>query len=561
MELRSRRLLARPEGGMFRALFKSMDYDDRDLEKPIVAIANSWSSICPGHYNLREVSERVKAGIHEAGGTAVEFGVIGACDGLAQRHEGMRYILPTRELIAADVETMIQAHPIDAVALLGSCDKIVPGMLMAAARLDVPAVLVCGGPMCSKKYAKWNAFGGDRMDISSVMEAAELVNAGKMSEADFLELEQAAAGGPGSCQYLGTANSMCCFAEALGMSLPGTATIPAVSRDRLEAGRLSGKAVMKLVDEGITARRIINREGIENAVMIMSAIGGSTNSVLHALAIAHEANVAFSLKDLGEISKRIPQIASVLPASKYDVTDFHEAGGVRAVMRELGDLLHTESLTVSGRTTVENVACAKTRNRNVIKTTNEPFARGGGLVVLYGNLAPDGAVTKKAAIPGHMLFFEGPARVFDGEQDAIDGIRTGRVHAGDVVVIRYEGPKGGPGMPEMYSPLKTLAGAGLLEKAAVVTDGRFSGSNNGLAVGYVSPEAQEGGPLAALGDGDLITIDVQGGRLSASVPDERLKSIKVRPVRPRKGYLGLYSMIVSSASEGAIIDPERVRGT
>ena len=554
MLLRSKKLLARPDGALYRALFKCMDYDDRDLDKPIIAVANSWNTVCPGHYNLRQLSDRVKKGIKEAGGTPVEFGLIGACDGLSQMHEGMRYILPTRELIANDIEAMVHAHPIDAVVLLGSCDKIVPGMLMAAARLHMPAILVNGGPMKSKPYAKWNAFGGDKMDISSVMQAAELVRTGRMSEEDYFELEEAAAGGPGSCQFLGTANSMCCFAEVLGLSLPGTATIPAVQDERFQVGYIAGKQIMQLLKQGITARQVINRQSIENAVTAMSAIGGSTNIVLHALALAYEAEVAFSLSDFADLSAKVPQVAAIMPASKYDMTDFHEAGGVPAVMKELGDYIHTGLITVSGKTVGENISEAGIRNANVIRGLDKPFAEGGGLVVLYGNIAPEGAVTKKAAIPEHMLLFEGPAAVYNSESEAIKGIRTGEVIEGNVVVVRYEGPKGGPGMPEMFAPLKMLAGAGLREKVALITDGRFSGANSGLAVGYISPEAQEAGPLAALKDGDVITIDIENKRLSAEISEERLKSVKVKPARRYKGYLGLYSRIVSSAARGAIID-------
>ena len=558
MELRSQKLLGRPDGSMYRSLLKCMCYTDSDLDKPIIAIANSWSTVCPGHFNLRTVAEHVRRGIADGGGTAVEFGVIGACDGLAQMHEGMRYILPTRELIAGDVEAMVKAHPIDGLVLLGSCDKIVPGMLMAASRLDVPTVFVNGGPMVSRPFAKWNAFGGEKMDISSVVEAAELARTGRMSEEDFRELEDAAAGGPGSCQYLGTANSMCCFAEALGMSPTGSATIPATDEARLQAGYHAGKAVMDLLERGITAKQIITRASIENAIAVMMAIGGSTNIVLHALALAYEAGIDLTLADVAALSDRVPQVASIMPASKYDLEDFHLAGGVPAVMKEIVESLATASMTVSGRSVAENLRAAETTNRDVIKTAGQPVSATGGLVILYGNVAPDGAVTKRAAIPPHMLLFEGPARIFDSEAETMDAIHAGKVAAGDVVVIRYEGPKGGPGMPEMYAPLKMLAGAGLGQQVGVITDGRFSGSNSGLAVGYISPEAQAGGPLAALIDGDRITIDVENRTLSAAMPAGRLESIRVKPPRRYKGYLGLYSKVVSSAAEGAIIDPDRI---
>jgi len=556
--LRSENLLARPDGAMFRALFKCMEYSEEDLNKPIIAIANSWSTVCPGHFNLRKVAEHVKRGVRQAGGTPVEFGVIGACDGLAQTHEGMRYILPTRELIANDIEAMVKAHPIDAVVLLGSCDKIVPGMLMAATRLNVPAILVNGGPMRSNRFEKWNAFNGDKMDIASIAEATEMVKSGQMTETDYTELEEAAAAGPGSCQFLGTANSMCCFAEAVGLSLPGTATIPAVDEERLQTGYLAGKSIMDLLQRGITARKIIGRPSIENAIMVMSAIGGSTNTVLHCLALTYEAGVDFHLKDIAELSAKIPQIAAIMPASKYDMADFHEAGGVSAVMKQLEKYMHLQSMTVSGKTVAENISQSKINNPGVIKTVDQPFAEGGGIVVLYGNIAPDGAVAKKAAIPKHMFRFQGPAKIFESEQNAIDGIRADKVVPGDVVVIRYEGPKGGPGMPEMWAPLKILAGKSLLERVALITDGRFSGSNSGLAVGYISPEAQEGGPLAALKNGDLIALDIENRKISAAIGKERLKSVAPKPTRRRGGYLGLYSKIVSSAAMGAVINPDSI---
>lgn len=558
MELRSKKLLARPDGAMFRSLFKAMQYTDSDLDKPIVAVANSWNTVCPGHYNLRDVADNVKQGIRDAAGTPVEFGVIGACDGLAQMHEGMRYILPTRELIAGDVEAMVKAHPIDALVLLGSCDKIVPGMLMAAARLDIPTILVNGGPMLCNTFTKWNAFGGEKLDISSVAEATEVLRKGDMSEEDFLALENAAPCGPGSCQFLGTANSMCCFSEALGMTPAGTAMIPATSPDRLQTGYLAGKSIMRLLNRGITARQIITRNSIENAVAVMMAIGGSTNIVLHSLALAYEAGISFSLADIAALSDKIPQIASLMPASKYDMEDFHLAGGIPAVMRELGDRLDMGAMTVSGEEARQNVKSARALNSDIIRTAADPFASSGGLVVLYGNIAPQGAVTKTAAIPEHLFSFEGPARVFDNEAAAIDAVRADQVNPGDVMVIRYEGPKGGPGMPEMWAPLKLLAGAGLAQKVAVITDGRFSGSNSGLAIGYISPEAQQAGPLAALMDGDMINIDINNRQLSADVPPERLNSICPRPPRPYRGYLGLYSKIVSSAAKGAIIDIDNI---
>ena len=553
MLLRSKELLTRPDGALNRCLFKCMGYKDRDLDRPIVAVANSWSTLCPGHFNLRQVSDYVRKGIKDAGGTAVEFGVIGACDGLAQMHEGMRYILPSRELIASDIESMVKAHPIDALVMLGSCDKIVPGMLMAAARLDIPSILVNGGPMLSRRFLKWNAYGGEKLDTSCLREAAELARIGKMTEEEFLEIENTAAAGPGSCQFLGTANSMCCFAEVLGMVLPGTSTVAAVSKERLKVGYHAGRSVMQLLESGITARQIIKKKSIENAMAAMMAIGGSTNVVLHSLAIAHEADIEFTLEDIAAISDRTPQIAAMIPASKYDMTDFHGAGGIPAILKELENHICDDQMTVSGKTVVQNISQAKIIDPNVIRNIDNPISSDGGLAILRGNIAPDGAVAKKAAIPEHMLYFEGTAKVFDSESEAIDGIRRNNVSPGDVVVIRYEGPKGGPGMPEMCGPLKILAGAGLAQKVAVITDGRFSGSNSGLAVGYISPEAQESGPLAVLEDGDAISIDIDKRELTAHIEPDRLKHIRAKPPRKCRGYLGLYAKIVSSAARGAII--------
>ena len=558
--LRSKRLLARPHGALCRALFKCAGHLEQDLDKPIIAIANAWSTVCPGHFNLRDVSDNVKRGIMDSGATAVEFGVIGACDGLAQMHEGMRYILPMRELVANDIEAMVKAHPIDAVVMLGSCDKTVPGMLMAAARLDVPVIFVNGGPMKSGFFSKWSPYGGEKVDISAIIEAVGLVASGKMSRDDFAELEEAAASGPGSCQMLGTANSMCCFAEAIGLSLPGSATISADDQARMQAGYLSGKAICRLLRDGITARRIINQSSIENTLKVMSAIGASTNIVLHTLALAYDAGVSLSLSKLAELMSEVPQIVAIIPASKYDMADFHAAGGVPAVMQELMGYLKGDLITVSGKTVGENARGAQVTNTELIRSLSNPFASDGGLTVLYGNLAPEGAISKKAAIPREMLFFKGPARVYDSEADTIDAIYNGKVVPGDVVVIRYEGPAGGPGMPEMCGPLKLLAGASLADKVALITDGRFSGSNSGLAVGHISPEAQKGGPIAAIEKGDLITIDVLNRELSAHVPAERLKHIRIKPRRHYKGYLGLYSKLVCSAAKGAIIDLEEING-
>ena len=549
---RSRDILEGHEGATARGLYKSMGYSDYDLARPLVGIANSWNRVVTGHYNLNLVSDYVKQGIFQAGGTPVEFGVIAACDGIAQGHSGMHYILPTRDLIANDVEMMVEAHRLDAVVLLGSCDKIVPGMLMAAARLDIPAIFVAGGPM-----AGGCEFEGRQADTTSVTEALGMLMAGKIDEEAYRHLEDCGGPGCGSCAFLGTANTMCCLAEGLGMSIPGSATIPANRADRLRAAQESGRQIVRLIEKGTTARQIINRKGIENAIRLNSAIGGSTNAILHMLAIAYEADCDLTVDAFEELSRTTPHIAKMNPAAAPTVPDFHEAGGVPAVMNEILPLLHGDALTVSGKTVAENVAKARILNDGIIKTMKAPWSKSGGLAVLRGNLAPNSAITKPAAIKPEMHTFTGKARCFDSEEAANQAILDGGVSEGQVVVIRYEGPKGGPGMREMYKAMKLLYGRGLSLKTALVTDGRFSGTNNGCFVGHVSPEAAEGGPLAIVRDGDLITIDIPSRKLELHVSDEEVKARLAKWKRPeakfKKGYLALYSRLAESADKGAII--------
>jgi dihydroxy-acid dehydratase len=549
---RSREILTRPEWAMARSLYKSMGYSEHDLERPLVGIANSWNRVVPGHYNLNQVSEYVKQGIFQAGGTPVEFGVIGACDGIAQGHPGMHYILPTRDLIANDVEMMVEAHRFDGIVLLASCDKIVPGMIMAAARLDIPAIVVVGGPMeggC--------VFDGRASDTTSLTEALGMLNTGRIDESTFRELEDCAGPSCGSCSFLGTANTMCCLAEALGMSLPGSATIPATRADRLRAAQNSGRQIMELIRREITARKIVNRKGIENAIRLNAAIGGSTNAILHMIAIAYEADCDLTVDEFEELSRTTPLIAKMNPAAPPNVPDFHEAGGVPAVMKEILPLLHREALTVTGKPVAENVKEVKVRNRNLIKTMNDPWSQGGGLAVLRGNLAPNSAITKPAAIRPEMHTFTGRAHCFDSEEEANQAILDGRVLEGEVLVIRYEGPKGGPGMREMFKAMKLLYGRGLALKTALVTDGRFSGTNNGCFVGHISPEAAEGGPLAIVEDGDLITIDIPNRKLHLHIGDEQIRARLAKWRRPepkfKRGYLALYARLAESADKGAII--------
>ena len=549
---RSKDILERPEWSMNRALYKSMGYSDYDLGRPLIGIANSWNRVVPGHYNLNLVSEYVKQGIFQAGGTPVEFGVIGACDGLAQGHRGNYYILPSRDLIANDLETMVEAHSLDAVALLGSCDKIVPGMLMAAARLDVPAIMIVGGPMeggCE--------FDGRASDGTSLTEGLGMLKAGKIDEATYRMLEDRAEPTCGSCSFLGTANTMCCIAEAMGLSLPGSATIPATFASRQRAAQASGRQIVELVKSGITARQIINRKGLENAIRVNSAIGGSTNAAIHIPAIGYEADCELPMDLFEELCRSTPHIAKMNPAAAPNVPDFHEAGGVPAVMRQILPLLHGDALTVTSKTVAENVAQAEIKDSNIIRTLNDPWSKEGGLAVLRGNLASNTAITKPAAIVRKLRVFEGRARCFDSEEEANETILEGKVQDGEVVVIRYEGPKGGPGMREMYKAMKLLYGRGLALTTALITDGRFSGTNNGCFVGHISPEAAEGGPIAIVEDGDVITIDIPKRKLHLHLSDEEIKDRLARWQRPepkfKKGYLALYARLVESADKGAII--------
>jgi dihydroxy-acid dehydratase len=552
MNWRSRKTLERPEWSMNRALYKGMGYSDYDLDRPLIGIANSWNRVVPGHYNLNHVSEYVQQGIRQAGGTPVEFGVIAACDGIAQGHDGMHYILPTRDLIANDIELMVQAHQLDAIVLLGSCDKIVPAMLMAAARLDLPAILVVGGPMeggCR--------FDGRSADVTSLTEGLGMLKAGKIEEAEFMELENGAAPTCGSCSFLGTANTMCCVAEAMGLSLPGSATIPATFAERLRAAQDSGRQIVELFNRGISARQILNQKGIENGIRLSTAIGGSTNVALHIPAIGYEADCDISMDLFEEICRSTPHIARMNPAAPPNVPDFHDAGGVPAVMKELLPLLHGDALTVTGKTVAENVVTARNLNTAIIKTMEDPWRKGGGLAILRGNLAPNTAITKPAAIHPDMHTFTGKAHCFDSEEQADRAILEGKVKEGEVIVIRYEGPKGGPGMREMYKAMKLLYGRGLALKTAVVTDGRFSGTNNGCFVGHISPEAAEGGPIAIVQNGDAITIDIPNRELKLHLSDEQIQDRLAGWQRPapkfKKGYLALYSRLAESADKGAII--------
>lgn len=562
IKYRSNEIMHGEDAPFYRSLFKAMGYADEELDhKPLIGIANSWSTACPGSFNLDKVNEFVKKGVYSAGGTAVEFGTIGCCDGVAQGHIGMNFILPSREIIANSVEIMVQAHRLDGIVLLCSCDKIVPGMLMAAARLDIPAIVCVGGPMLGGIV-----FDGRKSDLTSIDEAKGMVATGAISNDEYKSLENTACPGCGSCSFLGTANSMCCLSEALGMSLPGSALIPAPYGERLASSFKAGRQIVDLVNKGINARQVITKESMRNAIKVMMAICGSTNAVLHLAAIANEADLDMNVvEEFRELNKVTPQIAKVNPAAKWDMEDFYKAGGIPRVMTRLGNLLDPSCLTCTGKTVKANLEGFHYQypdNPEIIKTVEAPFSKTGGIAVLQGNLAPHTAISKPGAIDPKLHRFTGKAKCFNSEEEAEEAILGGKIKEGDVVVIRYEGPKGGPGMREMFKAMKYMYGVGLAKKAALITDGRFSGTNNGCFVGHISPEAAEGGLIAIVEDGDEISIDVIEGKLTLHVSDEEIKKRFASWKRPHKdipkGYLRLYSKVASSADKGAIIADEEV---
>lgn len=557
MEFRSNEIMHGEDSPFYRSLFKSMGYSDYELDhKPLIGISNTWNTCVPGHFNLNQVNEFVKKGIYSAEGTAVEFGTIGCCDGVAQGHIGMNYILPSREIICNSIEVMVQAHRLDGIVLLASCDKIVPGMLMAAARLDIPAIVCVGGPMLGGIE-----FDGRKSDLTSIDEAKGMTRSGKITEEEYRALENTACPGCGSCSFLGTANSMCCVSEAMGMSLPGSALILAPYGERLKSSFESGRAIVKLVMNNITARKVITEESIRNAIKVTMAICGSTNAVLHIAAIANEAELDMNVvEEFRKLNLTTPQIAKVNPAAKWDMEAFYRAGGIPRVMDHLADIIDRSAVTCTGESVDENLKKQVywyPENREIIKTVDDPFSVTGGVAVLSGNLAPDTAISKPGAIAPPLHRFTGKARCFNSEEEAETAILGGVIRKGEVVVIRYEGPKGGPGMREMFKAMKYIYGMGLAMDTALITDGRFSGTNNGCFVGHISPEAAEGGPLALVEDGDEILIDVIDGKLELHVPDEVISERRKHWVKPEKeipnGYLRLYSKVASSADKGAVI--------
>ncbi len=536
-----------------RSLLKAMGYTDEEIARPLIGVVNAANEIIPGHVHLNTIAEDVKAGIRLAGGTPVMFPAIGICDGIAMGHMGMKYSLASRELIADSTEAMAMAHPFDGLVMIPNCDKIVPGLLMAALRLNIPAIFVSGGPMLAGIRQD-----GTPADLISVFEGVGAVKAGKLTPPKLKALEDCACPGCGSCSGMFTANSMNCVTEALGLGLPGNGTIPAVDAARRRLAKQAGMKVMELVKKQILPRDIATLDAFKNALAVDMALGCSTNTVLHIPAIAHEAGIKLDLELFNKISKKTPNLCHISPTGEHHVQDLHRAGGIQAVMKRIASLgvIREDILTVTGKTVGENIRGAKVYDNEVIRPLEKPYSKEGGIAILRGNLAPDGAVVKQSAVAASMLVNEGTARVFDGEDAAIAAILGGKIKPGDIVVIRYEGPKGGPGMREMLSPTSAIAGMGLDTSVALLTDGRFSGGTRGAAIGHISPEAAEGGMIAFVREGDRIAIDIPAKKITLKVSDAELKKRQKGFAPPvpaiKTGYLARYAKLVTSASTGAI---------
>ena len=536
-----------------RSLFNALGMTEEEMRKPLVGIVSSYNEIVPGHMNLDKIVDAVKLGVAMAGGTPVVFPAIAVCDGIAMGHIGMKYSLVTRDLIADSTECMALAHQFDALVMVPNCDKNVPGLLMAAARINVPTVFVSGGPMLAGHVK------GHKTSLSSMFEAVGAYAAGNMSEEDVKEFENKACPTCGSCSGMYTANSMNCLTEVLGMGLRGNGTIPAVYSERIKLAKHAGMKVMEMYEKNIRPRDIMTKEAFMNALTMDMALGCSTNSMLHLPAIAHEAGVELNVDIANEISARTPNLCHLAPAGPTYIEDLNEAGGIYAVMKEISKkgLLNLDCMTVTGRTVGENIKDCVNRNPEVIRPVENPYSQTGGIAILKGNLAPDSAVVKRSAVAPEMLKHEGPARVFDCEEDAIDAIKNGRIVAGDVVVIRYEGPKGGPGMREMLNPTSAIAGMGLGSTVALITDGRFSGASRGASIGHASPEAAVGGPIALVEEGDIISIDIDNHELNVLVSDQEMEARKAKwqPRTPQitTGYLARYASLVTSADRGAVL--------
>ncbi len=537
-----------------RSLLRALGVSPEDTSKPFIGVVNSFTEVVPGHMHLRSIADKVKEGIRHAGGVPFEFNTIAVCDGISMNHVGMKYSLASRELIADSVEVMTQAHAFDGLVFIPNCDKIVPGMLMAAARLNIPSIFISGGPMLAGKLDTHD--GVKTVDLSSVFEAVGKTLKHEMSEEDLEHLVDAACPGCGSCSGMFTANTMNCLMEALGMALPGNGTIPAVDPRRLDLARRAGEQIMQLLAKDISPRDILTRESFENAFTVDVALGGSTNSVLHLPAIASEAGIKWQIADINKISDRIPTLTKLRPAGEYHIEDLDRAGGIPAIMKELMQYLHLDCVTATGKTLAENIQHAGVMDYNVIHTLPTAYSTKGGLAILFGNLAPEGAVVKRSAVAPEMMRHKGPARVFNSEEEATRAIMDGKIRPGDVIVIRYEGPKGGPGMPEMLTPTSLLAGMGMDKAVALITDGRFSGATRGAAIGHVSPEAASRGVIAILNDNDMIKIDIDNNKLEVDLTDEeirrRFENLGEMKPKINTGYLKRYAQHVTSASQGAV---------
>ena len=544
-----------------RSLLHAVGVSRADMDKPFVGIINSFSEVVPGHMHLRAIAQAVKEGVSAGGGVPFETNTIAVCDGIAMNHPGMKYSLPSRELIADSAEIVAEAHAFDALVFIPNCDKVVPGMLMAAVRLNVPSIFVSGGPMLAGHRPGTN----EKIDLISVFEAVGRVAAGDMSEDELARLEEIACPGCGSCAGMFTANTMNCLTEALGLALPGNGTVPAADSRRTQLARAAGQRVMRLVADNVCPRDIVAAESIHNAFTVDMALGGSTNSVLHLMAIAHEAGISFQLPRVNEINASTPTLCRLSPAGEHRIEDLDRAGGIAAVMNEVRDRLNLDSMTVSGKPVGESIKDCHVLDREVIRPIDDPYSPTGGIAVLFGNLAPDGGVVKKSAVAPEMMVHEGPARVFDSEEEATATIMAGDIRPGDVVVIRNEGPKGGPGMREMLTPTSLLSGMGLDKDVALVTDGRFSGGSRGAATGHVSPEAADRGPIAALQAGDIIRTDIPSCKLEVDLSEreisQRLARLDEFEPRVKTGYLSRYIESVSSANTGAVFGaPQSARG-
>ncbi|UQZ87932.1 dihydroxy-acid dehydratase [Deltaproteobacteria bacterium Smac51] len=552
--MRSEKMTKGPARAPHRGLLKALGLTDSEMKRPLIGVASAWNEIIPGHMHLDKVAEAACAGVRMAGGVPIRFGAIGVCDGLAMNHEGMKYSLMSREIIADSLEIMATAHPFDGLILIPNCDKVTPGMLMGALRLNIPAIVVSGGPMLPGRHK------GKATDLISIFEGVGAHAAGKITEEELENLAAHSCPGPGSCAGMFTANSMNCLSEALGLALPGNGTIPAVSADRLRLAKMSGEAVMNLVEKDIKPRDLATASAFQNALAVDMALGCSTNTTLHVPALAHEAGVAFELSSINDISRKVPHLVSLSPGGAHHLVELNEVGGVMAVMKELAraSLLDTLVMTATGKTLGEILKTAPDADGQVLREVAMPYHKEGGLAVLYGDLAPEGSVVKQSAVADTMMTHTGPARVFNSEEEATEAIMARQIKPGDVVVVRYEGPKGGPGMREMLTPTSAIMGLGLGGEVAMVTDGRFSGGSRGAVIGHVSPEAADGGPIALVADGDIIEIDIPKRTLNLKVEPAELEKRRaaLAPFEPKikHGYAARYARAVSSGARGAIME-------